>query len=182
MSELALGQIKGLTVNSNIVTVPSGHTLYAPGHVLQVVSAVKTDIYTMTSSTWTNVPNLSVTITPKSSSSKFLLLANVPITNFTGGRGVHMKFAGGNTAGFIGDASSNRIRSGASSAYNTEKFTTSFGLNYLDSPATTSPITYTIQIRVGETGTAAVNLSAVDGDTGDYGRPVSSFTVMEIAA
>ncbi len=36
MSELSVGQLKGLTVNNNVITVPSGHTLYAPGHVIQV--------------------------------------------------------------------------------------------------------------------------------------------------
>lgn len=36
MSELSVGQLKGLTVNSNLITVPSGHKLAAPGHVVQV--------------------------------------------------------------------------------------------------------------------------------------------------
>lgn len=156
--------------------------LKTSGRVLRSFSVAKTSIYSMTSSTWTNIPGLSLTITPLSSTSKFLLMSNVVITNFTGGRGAHIKYAGGNSGNFIGDTSSNRVRSGASSAYGTEKFTTSFGMTYLDSPATAGSITYTIQIRIGETGTAAVNLSAVDGDTADYGRPASSFTILEISA
>lgn len=36
MSELSVGQLKGLTANSNLITVPSGHKLVAPGHVVQV--------------------------------------------------------------------------------------------------------------------------------------------------
>ena len=36
MSELSVGQLKGLAVNNNVITVPGNHTLYAPGHVIQV--------------------------------------------------------------------------------------------------------------------------------------------------
>lgn len=156
--------------------------LKTSGRVLRSFSVAKTSIYTMTSQTWTNIPGLSLTITPLSSTSKFLLTSNVVLTSFTGGRGAHIKFAGGNAGNFIGDAASARVRSGASSAYVADKYTTSFGMTYLDSPATSGSITYTIQMRVGETGTAAMNLSAVDGDTADYGRPASSFTILEISA
>ena len=36
MSELSVGQLKGLPANGNKITSPAGHSLYAPGHVIQV--------------------------------------------------------------------------------------------------------------------------------------------------
>lgn len=76
MSELALGQIKGLTVNSNVVTVPSGHTLYAPGHVIQVV----TNTYSTPTSVAGTTPastGLTVSISPKSATSMILVQYSV---------------------------------------------------------------------------------------------------------
>jgi hypothetical protein len=57
----------------------------------------------------------------------------------------------------------------------------SYGITYLDFPNTTSPITYAIQGRIGDLGVFSLNISTTDSSTGDYGRPASSFTVMEIA-
>ena len=72
MSELNLGQIRGLTVNNNVVTVPSGHTLHAPGHVLQVVQGATTTTAASTSTTFVS-SGLSVSITPKFATSKLLI-------------------------------------------------------------------------------------------------------------
>jgi hypothetical protein len=77
MSELSVGQLKGLTVNNNVITVPSGHTLYAPGSILQVVNV---DTVARTSQGFSgnvilDIANLQATITPKSTSSKIVIQA-----------------------------------------------------------------------------------------------------------
>ena len=53
-SELYVETLKGLTsgANANKVIVPAGQTLYAPGHVIQVVGA--NDIITATNSNSTS--------------------------------------------------------------------------------------------------------------------------------
>jgi hypothetical protein len=75
MSELTVGQLRGLPVNNNIVTVPSGHELFAPGHVIQVVHASTTTQVSTTGSTFID-SGLTATITPKSASSRILVLFN----------------------------------------------------------------------------------------------------------
>jgi len=77
MSELSVGQLRGLTVNNNVITVPSGHTLYAPGSVIQVVNV---DNVLRTSQGFSgnvilNISNMVATITPKSASSKIVIQA-----------------------------------------------------------------------------------------------------------
>jgi hypothetical protein len=74
MSELSVGQLRGLTVNSNVITVPSGHKLYAPGHIVQVVSVTSSTPVTNNSGTYVST-GLSATITPSSTSSKVMILA-----------------------------------------------------------------------------------------------------------
>jgi hypothetical protein len=77
MSELSVGQLRGLTVNNNVITVPSGHTLYAPGSVIQVVNV---DNVLRTSQGFSGnvileISNMVATITPKSASSKIVIQA-----------------------------------------------------------------------------------------------------------
>lgn len=77
MSELTVGELKGLTVNNNTITVPSGHTLYAPGSVIQVVNV---DNVTRTSqgvaaNTILDISGLVATITPKRNTSKIIIQA-----------------------------------------------------------------------------------------------------------
>jgi hypothetical protein len=54
-------------------------------------------------------------------------------------------------------------------------------MNYLDSPATTSSITYGVVVSSLSTGTY-VNRAGADADSSDSSRMVSSITLMEIAA
>jgi hypothetical protein len=77
MSELSVGELKGLTVNNNTITVPSGHTLYAPGSVIQVINV---DNVTRTSqgfgvNTILDISGLEATITPKRNTSKIIIQA-----------------------------------------------------------------------------------------------------------
>jgi len=168
MSELSLGQIKGLTVNSNVVTVPSGHTLYAPGHVIQVVQSSTVTPVTNTSSTYADT-TLSATITPKSTTSKILVTvshqyqtATSPIGNDTW---FSIRIVRGSTV-IIEPATTYETGRGAG------ELRGRFNTTYLDSPNTTSPINY-------KTQSAIYNASRVTlQDSGNY----STITLMEIAA
>lgn len=77
MSELSVGQLRGLTVNQNIVGVPSGHTLYAPGHVIQVVNVEYAGRASQgfSGSTFFDVAGLEARITPKKANSKIVIQA-----------------------------------------------------------------------------------------------------------
>jgi hypothetical protein len=178
--------------DSNGVPVLDGTDLSIPssalpaGTILQVVSTIKTDTFTTTSATFGDVTGLSVTITPTSTTSKILVSCFVGLySHGTDEEAIHFQLAGGNTAAFIGDSAGSRVRAVLSSSNTvTGSFQNRIGnssnIQYLDSPSTTSAITYKLQARVSS-GTGHVNRSATDSDNASYPRVPSSITVMEVA-
>jgi hypothetical protein len=153
------------------------------GSVLQVVSATKTDTSSFTSSTFADIGSLTVTITPRNTSSKFLVIASVGqswVSTVTKSACRLMRDA---TPIAIGDSSGAKLScTGAVyvAAENYAPFVTS--ISYLDSPATASAVTYKCQASSADnTGTVYVNRANSDADTFSTPRTASSITVFEIA-
>ena len=172
--------LAGTNVITNGKVVASGMPV---GAVLQVVQAFKSDTFSTTSTSFTDITGLSVSITPTSATSKILvkLVLSISGTNTSGS--TYRITRGGSAIG-IADAASNRNRGSGAELYNTRNDTNyNYGAEYLDSPSSTSSLTYAAQAIVGSgTGTVYVNRSSSDTDSGSYVRGVSSITVMEIAA
>ena len=155
------------------------------GKILQVVSTAKTDTFSASLSGYgdTAVTGLSVAITPTSATSTILVLATV-----NGARGssgpLAISLKRGASGIFLGDAASNRMLVTSYSYVNTDAEMANIGLSYVDSPATTSATTYSIDIHNTTVGTQSVyvNRSATDTDTASYARTSSSITVMEVSA
>lgn len=148
--------------------------------VVQVKNAQKTDMFTTTSTTYTDVTGLSVSITPTSASNKILILAAVTFGNNPSTNNAFIQLVRDTTAIAIGDAAGTRTRA-------SQTFYTVSGSNqqagatiWLDSPATTSATTYKVQLRAGTAATVRVNASADDTDDPSRARTVSSITVMEV--
>lgn len=191
MSELSVGQLRGLTVNSNVITVPAGHTLYAPGHVVQVVSATKTDVFSasVAAGAFGDITGLSATITPRFATSKILLMAQVSgaVAQLAVGPGPRYRFMRNATAIGLGDAAGSRTPgsfSGLGSVAGDElESMITYSGTFLDSPATTSAITYSIQVghRSAGAATVLVNRSRADVDNVRTDRNISTITLMEIA-
>ena len=74
-STLSVSKIQGLATAASPTTVEiaSGHTLQAPGHVIQVVEAFLTNDTSTTSTSSMVDTGLSITITPKKSTNKFYI-------------------------------------------------------------------------------------------------------------
>lgn len=140
------------------------------GSVLQVVSTTKTNAFTTTSTSFTDVTGLSVAITPSSASSKILVTAAVQHSISVTNNNVWVQLVRDSTA--IGNGTDGF---GGSRADTTSLIWCST-ISYLDSPATTSSTTYKIQLKAGA-GTAAVNTRASDSAF----LVSSHITVMEIA-
>jgi hypothetical protein len=155
------------------------------GAVLQVVTVNKTDIFSVSSQTFTDITGLSLSITPTSSSSKILVLASVAIgasTDFA-----YIRLLRNGTVIDVGDVASNRVQvTGAINYPNAAPsyITTQVPVTYLDSPATTSSVTYNFQLRSGSTAAAVyINRTGSDRDTTNYEwRTPSNIILMEIAA
>lgn len=159
------------------------------GAVLQVVQTVKTDTFVSSATvTDTAVTGLTVSITPSSASSKILIICNLSV-GAENQQGAAAKLTRGGTAisAFLADAAGSRSRSsfagsayrGAGTAYTL--ITLNTNLTALDSPATTSSITYGVVVSSLSNGTY-INRSQSDSDQADCWRGVSYITAMEIAA
>lgn len=151
------------------------------GSVIQVKTAQKTDKDSFTSTSYEDVTDLSVSITPSSTSSKIWVMVNICYGIASGERSFftafrdstnlvnHSSALGTRKTGFVGSTidSTNDLHNAS--------FMT------LDSPATTSATTYKVQTKTTG-GTHYVNATFSDSDsTLNTVRGVSSITVMEIA-
>jgi len=151
------------------------------GSVLQVVSVTKTDTYTLTDDTFTTVPSFSVSITPVSASSKVLVLANFTLGNTSDFRAAHGRLMRGSTSIYEGDVSGSRVRSSAG-----EDFTNTLGIInatpvFLDSPASASEVTYSLQVRAGIGGSVVFGRSGENSNDADGLAVPASITLMEVA-
>ena len=170
-----------LKVNSIIPVagVPTG----GGGGIVQVVSVVKSDTTSISASSgsFNDISGLSATITPTSSSSKILVLFNVNAGFASGYRG-SFRLVRGSTAINIGDASSSVQRMTFSSieTKNTSA-TEQVSSNFLDSPSTTSSVTYKVQLEA-EGGTHFINRAKANGQGSTYHNGTSNITLMEVSA
>ena len=158
--------------------LPSGRS----GGVIQVKSATKTDgNFNTSSSTYTDVTGLSVAITPTRSDSKILIFANLHGVGDSSTQ-AYFRFMRDSTAICVGDAAGSRVQATLGSMYyNQQNDTNSCSQNFLDSPSTTSAVTYKIQTRTQGAGTVYINRSNTDFNSSNSGRFTSTITVMEVS-
>ena len=153
-------------------------TYVGGGKVLQVVSAIKTSVQTVSSADFTDISGLSVDITPAATSSKILVLAHITLSSGNHG---HTRCVRESTVIGAGVAASSR---GAVSGYansdgnsaNVQPFV------FLDSPSTTSEITYKFQLESNNSAASYINQTTNDTDAIYGSRSSSTITVMEIGA
>jgi hypothetical protein len=150
--------------------------------VLQVLSTTKTDSFTTSSTSYTEITGLTATITPSSTSSKIMVFYSVTLgqipTSFP-----YIRLDRAGTAINIGDAAGSRERvslmSWTGGASN--QATTPAGM-FLDSPNRTSATEYKLLIKSGGVGEIQyVNRNARDDNATYDFRGVSSITLMEVA-
>ena len=156
-------------------------TINGSGQVpVQVVSTIKTDTFTSTSTSFADITGLSVTVTPTSASNKILVIAQV-----MGGATslCALRLTRNGTAVALADTASNRTRAttvALQQAGSNGDRGTANNICFLDSPATTSAVTYQIQ-GFADSGTWCINRNATDADASYTARGTSTITVMEIS-
>ena len=166
--------------------VPSGYTsaqvvqaVPVPKGIVQVVSTNKTDAFSTTSTSYTDITGLSVSITPTLATSKVLILVGFQ-ASVSGDIAMMFQLVRGSTAINIGDAAGSRTRASASMIANDTAFQYgTFSWQFLDSPATTSATTYKVQMFVN-TGTGYINRTGIDQDILGRPRTAANITVMEV--
>ena len=172
-SILKVDQIKNTAASGNI-QIPTGYKLVAvdsgaivaPGHVIQVVQSTLTSTPISTSTSFADT-GLSVTITPKSASSKILVQADYGTGSSASAGGLIIQLLRESTVLFYRGASYDA----SAATYGAD------GFSHLDSPATTSSITYKVQYKT-QSASSTVYLNPAFSD---YPNPTAHITAMEIA-
>lgn len=155
------------------------------GKVLQVVQSKKTDTLTSTSTNYFDI-GLSVSITPSSVNSKILVLISVSGSSVNAASGGIRAMRNSDYIG-LADSAGNRRRTSFAGGLHTGdgsgdvNMTLNATAEILDSPNTTSAITYKVQ-AVTQGQTIYINRTEHDSDSTDRPRSVSTITVMEIGA
>ena len=155
------------------------------------VQTIKTDTYTMNSTTFENITGYTATITPTSATSKVLVIAQMACS--TAGTGSNLasttlRLTGGNTSAYRGAADGSRQQgstgfSGVTTEYDLRYSYENVTLVYLDSPNTTDPVTYGVEVARFNSNAFFLNrTSSADGDSANVTRAASSLTVIEVAA
>ena len=155
------------------------------GKILQVKQTVKDDVTSTTSTSFAAISGMSVDITPIATSSKVLLMVDLKI----GGDGavVQIRFKRGTNSIYTGNNSGANFNDITMATYGGGDTGSGFydaafaGGQFLDSPNTTSQVTYAVHWARQNSATAYLNRTGNDG--GNYSsRMASSITVMEVAA
>jgi len=160
-------------------------TLLGNGQVpVRVSSVYKTDTQTISSgvSTFVDITGLSITITPTSSSSRFLVMWSVGIGAGADASHAYVRLYRNGTAIGLADSSGSKTTASSLVVNTIGGGETLVSSNFfLDSPATSSAVTYKLAASNGS-GAIYINRSARDADLAAYdGRSTSSLVVMEIS-
>ena len=116
----------------------------------------------------------------KSSSSKIYVNAIMNIGATYGTNTTYVRLMRDSTAIAVGDSAGSRTQVSIAAEPNGNSMAQG-SIVILDNPATTSSITYKVQICTNGAGTAAINRSIDDTNASGRPRGFSSITVMEIA-
>ena len=158
------------------------------GGILQVVSTTKTDTFSASVAVGglVSVTGFSASITPRSTSSKILVFVAIDGSASTADGHVTFRLMRDASPVGVGDTAGSRTSLTASQtpAYASDNTAVANAMKqFLDTPATTSTTTYSVEIHNSTSGTQTlyVNRSGADIDAAQRVRTVSTITLMEVA-
>lgn len=159
------------------------------GKILQIKTTAKTDQFTSTAYAYTDITGMSISITPASASNKILINFELQVGG-TGNNYASFRLLRDSThigvptgSGLLGGASRDGTLGSLSheNSYQLENT----GITFLDSPNTTSAITYKLQTSAYSSRTISINVPTsvnTSGTTTYTATGISTLTVMEVAA
>ena len=168
------------------MTVPSTasgtlDSLNRAGNILQVIYVQKSDTFSSSAASWTDITGLTADITMSSASNKVLVTCHISgLNDSTTGSGMGLKrndsFVGLPSSGYGSRQNiiGNELYLPRQDNYQSVSF------SFLDTPGTG---THTYKVVVFPRGyTVLINRSGDDGDNSAYSRGTSDITLMEVAA
>ena len=169
-------------LRTNRIIPRDGLVSGASGGIIQVVSTHITAAFTTQSETYTDITGHSVTITPTRADSKILIDYRVSwMHTSSNGATASLRLLRDSTV--IGNDATTDDRMGILllSLGSTQNMSNS-SINYLDSPATTSAITYKIQIHLDSAGGSGGHIFGINHyPPNDNYRGTSSITAYEVS-
>ena len=160
------------TNGTTAAEIKSDGTLYPTGHVVKVINDNLDTVFSTSSTTFVDT-GLSVTITPSSTDSDILLTANLGLVGMDASSGIQFRLLRDSTV--VGGSSSSNVFMHC--FFNNTYFFGGISNSFLDSPSSTSSITYKLQAKSTGGTTVYINRRHVDANV----ITSSSFTAMEIA-
>ena len=163
--------------------LPSGSS----GGIIQVRSTTFTESFSASISgmTWTEVPGLTTTITPNRSDSKILISVTIGAIESSGlnqRMGMALRRNSNNIAvNTDGGGTSHTKSSWAGSGSNSNDIKNQAFFTHLDSPGTTSSVTYRVMITTEGSYTLFINRSSSNANSSSVFKTASSLTLMEIS-
>ena len=156
------------------------------GSVIQTVvtqiSSVVT-VSTPTIYTFYDIPSFTVTITPTSASNRILILSMVSVSSSTSsGDRTYLRLLRDSTPIGRGDALSNLLRVNAEFWNNDGTNVVNQNIQWLDSPATTSAITYKFQCTSNVNGGTSIFNRSRDTNLDQHQTQSTQILALEIAA
>lgn len=185
---MSLLKVNNITDLGDDPVLTDGVLDVTPPAILQIVSTTKTDTFSTTSTSFTPLTGLSVSITPSSATSKILVTCDLSYGMTQKETRGKFRFMRNATPIGIGDAAGTRQRAtgafqtgdvgDASASDNSGNSSSSF----LDAPGTTSALTYSIDVMVQQS-TIFINRNSNDPNSTapQAARRISTITLMEVA-
>jgi hypothetical protein len=179
-AELAAGAVIEAKLAANAVTAAK---LAAAVVTANVQNAVLTNAFTLASGAWRDT-GLSVTITPRRSTSKIWLMAMVHGSSDDWNT-VGLRFVCNGSAIGVGDAVGSRLQCGAAlatgAAYNyaADYGGSTAGMSFMHAHGVTTALTFKVQ-AYHASATIYINRSMTDGDSEQYPRGVSTLIAVEV--
>ena len=136
--------------------------------------------------TWTEVTGLTTNITPSSSSSKILVsvtIGGIESSGLNQRMGMALRRNSNNIAiNTDGGGTSHTKSSWAGSGSNSNDIKNQAFFTHLDSPATTSTVSYKVMITTEGSYTLYINRSSSNANSSSVFKTASSLTLYEVAA
>ena len=170
--------------NNTISAITALPAAITTGKVLQIVTTTFTDTQaTSGEDSFHDIPNLNTSITPSATSSKILLIGHVmgSSQNASATGRVMINLLRDSTTIGASSTSSTRVECHNASYTDDGANAATMPINFIDSPSSTSEITYKVQILTDIGGGIRINAAPGDSNNNAYPRAVSTLTLMEIA-
>jgi hypothetical protein len=187
---LTLSTAQNATFAGTLTTAAQGiaKASLPAGSVLQVVSTIKQDTFSMSGGSFVAITGLSASITPTSTSNKVLVQVSMGRIgpNIGTGATVAFQILRNSTVVGAGTPAGSQIATSfvTVSSTNGNYSSGGFAFQFLDSPSSTSSITYSVQILGESSVTVYINRSYTGGtgSTVYEAASASTITATEIAA